>query len=66
MSWLKKELGLLANNIKADHEEQVAEIISRYPPEKLNKFVDDAVTVENARRYAQMATGDKALITPHA
>ena len=43
-TWLQKELGLLATNIKADHEEQVAEIISRYPPEKLNKFVDDAVT----------------------
>ncbi len=38
------ELDLLKRVIKSDHEEQVAEIISRYSPEELNGHVDAAAS----------------------
>ena len=43
MKMLKMELALLTRGIKIDHEEQVAEIISRYSPEEFNKHVAGAV-----------------------
>ena len=42
---LKLELALLTRGIKIDHEEQVAEVISRYPPSEFNAHVDAVVDV---------------------
>ncbi len=40
---LQQELEILARILKKDHEEQVAEIITRYPPADFNARVDQAV-----------------------
>ncbi len=49
---IKLELGVLTRNIKGDHEEQVAEIISRYSSEDFDAHVDAvaAAVLEKAER----------------